>query len=153
MTRYTDFWKLCHKTPVGSFTTRTYAVTLAASFSTNGVPLSLMDCWNNFRSSQNRVKPQSASSALKRWCATMEPGSQPGSSKYYISYFGDRKRAAYHGWYIAKGHFYSREPKQIVHKHTNHPGVTSRSRVRGRKTHVRHRSRMGKTGRAYIFRD
>ena len=63
------FTKLCHNTPVGSFKTRTNTLTSAHSSSIVG-----RDCpscgWNSFRSSLNRVKPQSHSSAMKRWCAS-----------------------------------------------------------------------------------
>lgn len=61
--------KLCQRTPVGSLYIRRYAVTLTASFSTIGRPL-LSHCGaKSRRTSANRVKPQSLSSALKRWFA------------------------------------------------------------------------------------
>ena len=63
------FMKLCHNTPVGSLYMRTYAVTLTASFSTMGRPLSSHCAAKSFRISANLVKPQSLSSALNRWVA------------------------------------------------------------------------------------
>ena len=63
--------KLCHNTPVGSSSTRTNTVTSAAS------PSRIARAWGSWaywilRSSVKRVKPQSLSSAMKRWCASVE---------------------------------------------------------------------------------
>jgi hypothetical protein len=64
--------KLCHSTPVGSSSTRTNTETSAHSSSIVGL---LCPSWmvNSLRSSLNRVKPQSHSSAIKRWCASRRP--------------------------------------------------------------------------------
>ena len=63
--------KLCHKTPVGSSNTLTYAVNSALSSSIVG---RISPSWtlNNLRSSPNRVNPQSRCSAIKRWFASAE---------------------------------------------------------------------------------
>lgn len=55
---------------MGSLTTRTYAVILASSFCTRGTPRPSHGTLKSLRSSQNRVNPQSPSSALNRCVAT-----------------------------------------------------------------------------------
>lgn len=66
----THFTKLCHKTPVGSSKTLTYTVMSADSSSIVG------RMWpsctlKSLRNSLKRVKPQSLSSAMKRWLASV----------------------------------------------------------------------------------
>ena len=78
--------KLCHKTPVGSLRIRKYAVTFTALFSTSGLLRSSHVGANSFRSSANRVKPQSPSSALNRWFAAKVNAHQ---SEYSFASMGD----------------------------------------------------------------
>lgn len=115
---------------------------LASSFCTRGTPRPSHGTLKSLRSSQNRVNPQSPSSALNR-CVATTIRSAKRTSHGFQSGYTHRER------YRWMGRLHSTGPEQTGRRHTSSLEVRFPKRVPGRTMHVRHDYRKEKRGPAY----